>query len=173
MSCLVSYLVMTDCGVHGKLVWCTLACIEILSDDSVESKSGSMSACGDAWMARKAMLASLGRPSIMLVMRAMTTGVWPLTLVMRPIVADAGWGALHMLVMGVVLPSLVRMPRMLTVCVVHNLIVAASFLGQYVCLSIRLLIVVASVWLPGTVRVWSSSRCDSELLSCELVPESW
>lgn len=78
-----------------------------------------------------------------------------------------------MLVMGVVLPLLVRMPRMLTVCVVHNLIVAVSFLGQCVCLPIRLLIVIASVWLPGTVQVWSGLGSDSELLSCELVSESW
>ena len=46
------------------------------------------------------------------------------------------------LVMGVVLPSQVRVPRMLTVCVVSIFVMALS---ELLLLS----------WLLGTVRVWS------------------
>ena len=76
-----------------------------------------------------AMLEPLGRPSITLVMRAMTAGVCPLMLVMRAMLLMPAGVASITLVMGVVLPPRVRMPRMLTACVVRILVGAASFLG--------------------------------------------
>ena len=82
-------------------------------------------------MAMLAMLAApLGRPSIMLVMRAMTTGVCPLTLVMRAMLLMPAGMTSFTLVIGVVLPSWVRVPQMPTPCVVPILIGAAGFLGR-------------------------------------------
>ena len=73
------------------------------------------------------MLESLARPSITLVMRAMTNGVCPLTLVIRVmLLIPAGVPSLT-LVMGVVSPPRVRM---LIVCVVPILVGAANFLEQ-------------------------------------------
>ena len=60
------------------------------------------------------------------------------------------------LVMGVVLPPQVRVPRMLTVCVVSIFVVALS---ELLLLS----------WLLGTVRVWSGLGSDSQPPSCGLV----
>ena len=73
------------------------------------------------------MLEPLGRPSIMLVMRAMTTGVCPLMLVIRAMLLMPAGVPSIMLVMGVVSPLWVRM---LTACVAPILVGAASFLGQ-------------------------------------------
>lgn len=73
------------------------------------------------------MLESLDRPSITLVMRAMTNGVCPLTLVIRAMLLMAAGMPSIMLVMGVVSPPRVRM---LTVCVVPILVGAANFLEQ-------------------------------------------
>ena len=90
------------------------------------------------------MLETLGRPSITLVRRAMTTGVHSLTLVRRAITTGvrsltlvrramlpmpAGVHSLT-LVMGVVLFPQVRMPRMPTACMVLFLVGAASLLGR-------------------------------------------
>ena len=74
-----------------------------------------------------AMLEPLGRPSITLVMRAMTTGVCPLTLVIREMLLMPAGVPSITLVMGVVSPPRVGMP---TACVAPIFIGAASFLGH-------------------------------------------
>lgn len=82
-------------------------------------------------MAMLAMLAApLGRPSITLVMRAMTTGVCPLTLVMRAMLLMPAGMTSFTLVIGVVLSLWVRVPQMPTPCVVPILVGAAGFLGR-------------------------------------------
>ena len=68
--------------------------------------------------------------SLMLVRRAMTTGVCLLTLVTRVMLPmPAGVHSLT-LVMGVVLFPQVRMPRMPTACMVLFLVGAVSLLGR-------------------------------------------
>ena len=90
------------------------------------------------------MLEILGRPSITLMMRTMTTGVRSLALVKRAMTTGvrsltlvrramlqmpAGVHSLT-LVMGVVLFPQVRMPRMPTACMVLFLVGAASLPGR-------------------------------------------
>ena len=65
-------------------------------------------------LAMLVMFAPLGRPSITLVMRAMTTSVCPLTLVMRAMLLMPAGMTSFTLVIGVVLPSWVKVPWMLT-----------------------------------------------------------
>ena len=81
-------------------------------------------------MAMLAMLAPLGGPSITLVMRAMTTGVCPLMLVMQAMLLMPAGMTSFTLVTRVVLPSWVKVPWMLTPRVVPILVGAAGFLGQ-------------------------------------------
>ena len=84
------------------------------------------------------MLEPPGRPSIMLVMRAMITGVCLLTLVIRTMLLMAAGVPSITLVMGVVSPPRVWM---LTACVVPVLVGAAGFHGQRILLPV----VIASV----------------------------
>ena len=72
-------------------------------------------------------LEPLGRPSITLVMRAITTGVCPLTLVIRVMLLMVARVPSITLVMGLVSPPRVRM---LTAVVVPILVRSAGVLGQ-------------------------------------------
>ena len=83
-----------------------------------------------ATLAMLVMFAPLGRPSITLVMRAMTTGVCPLTLVMRAMLLMPAGMTSFTLVIGVVLPLWVRVPQMPTPCIVPIFVGAAGFLGR-------------------------------------------
>ena len=83
-----------------------------------------------AMLVMLAMLAPLRGPSITLVMRAMITGVCLLTLVMRAMLLMPAGMTSFTLVIGVVLLSWVKVPRMLTPCIVPVLVGSASFLGR-------------------------------------------
>ena len=109
------------CAWQARLVCCGERG-DILSDGSVRVR---VLPCQPV-----AMLEPPGRPSLSLVMRAITTGGCTLTLVIGAmLLMPAGVPSLTR-VMNVVLPPGVRMPRTLTACIVPILVGAASILGQ-------------------------------------------